>query len=272
MIREFIREPSTGGRWQPVSETPWPYDFPPMIHWQNLPSLDGPTGLTDIPADVLALQDRINFSSSNLSKIVRLFAHPQRFGRNLGNTTTMQMGPDDMPVFSGEGAEVVQLPPVGDLTAALEVFRSLRQALFDITRSVDIDSMQDKLGGLTNFALRVLYQDNLAKIATKRELMGDALEEINRRVQILSGMQPIPSTVVWPDFLPASATEATAAAQADLNMGIVSRQTVSTQRGYDWEQEQGRIGEEKQGETNLGAEILRAFEQGSAEGGSNGLA
>ena len=69
-------ESDANGKWTEVGRSEWPYDFPPIVHWQNLPAIGTPYGESDIPYDVLRLQDRINYSASNLSKIVRLFAHP----------------------------------------------------------------------------------------------------------------------------------------------------------------------------------------------------
>jgi len=255
-------ESDANGKWTEVGRSEWPYDFPPIVHWQNLPAIGTPYGESDIPYDVLRLQDRINYSASNLSKIVRLFAHPMRYGKMIGQGDSIQAGPDRMPAFSNPDAEIVQLPPVGDLAAALEVFRSQRQAFFDITRTVDIDSMADKLGALTNFGLRVLYQDNLAKIATKRELMGDALEETNRRLQVLAGMEPVPCVTVWPDFLPENELENAQQDQILNGLQVKSRQTIAEERGLNWESEQARLANEQAQGDNVGAAILRAFEQG----------
>jgi hypothetical protein len=256
-----------GGKWVQVGEQLWPYDFAPMVHWQNLPAIGAPYGESDIPPDVLRLQDRLNFSASNLSKIVRLYAHPMRYGTLLGNLSEMKAGPDDMPNFSDPNAKITQLPPEGDLAAALDVFRAQRQAFFDVTRSVDIDSMADKLGALTNFGLRVLYQDNLAKIGTKRELFGDALEELIRRLQVMAGLEPIAVRSVWPDFLPEDEVGRATYEQTLVDMRVKSRKTAAEDLGLDWEQEQERMDGERAGEDNIGAAILRAFENDQARPG-----
>lgn len=260
---DIIEEiPEGSSRWIETSRSEWPYDFPPIIHWQNLPAIGSPYGESDIPNDILRLQDRINFSGSNLSKLVRLYAHSPRYGKMLGDPKDLKFGPDDMPMYNTPDAEIVQLPPVSDLTGALEVFKSQRQALFDITRSVDIDSMQDKLGSLTNFGLRVLYQDNLSKINTKRELLGDALEEVNRRIQILAGMQPVKSSCIWTDFLPQDEAGLITAEVAKVGASLESKQTAARNLGLDWEKEQERMTGEQSSSTNIGAEILRAFDRG----------
>ena len=66
-----------------------------------------------------------------------------------------------MVTTSDPNALIQNLEMQSDLNSSLNFIRYLRQALFDVSRAVDIDSMADKLGSLTNFGLRVLYQDAL---------------------------------------------------------------------------------------------------------------
>jgi hypothetical protein len=139
----------------------------------------------------------------------------------------------------------------------------LRQTLFDISRTVDISSMADKLGALTNFGLRVLYGDALAKLNTKRELYGDALLEINRRLLALANMDTEPGELVWPEALPSDQREESEVLARDLELRLVSKQTVSGKRGYQWETEMERMEGESAGEDNLGSALLRAFNQGA---------
>ena len=261
-IVDFISDAS--GRWIETGRTPWAYSFAPIVHWQNLPTIDSIYGEPDINADLILLQDRVNFVASNLSKIIRLYAHPMRFAVNMqGNGERLDVGPDQFVKLNGDNADIRQLEQLGDLTGSMEYLRVLRQSMFDRARVVDIDSMQDKLGSLTNFGLKVLYQDNLNLIATKRELFGDALEDLIIRLQQLKNMKAIPAEIVWPDFLPENDAEISAAYQSDLNMGIVSKETISGLRGYDWNAEQERIANDKATGDNVGAAILRAFENGA---------
>jgi hypothetical protein len=159
-----------------------------------------------------------------------------------------------------------------DLSASLSYLDFLIRNLFNISRTADLASIKDKLGSLTNFALRVLFFDGLAKLHTKQELYGEALVEINKRLLILAN---IPETdggvVVWPDAIPTNETEEVAALTFDLNMGLLSKQSASAIRGYDWDDEKHRIDAEReeaqaQGD-NIGAVLLRNFERGNGGGG-----
>ena len=262
-IVDSISMDAWGSRWIEVDRTPWKFNFAPIIHWQNLPTIDSAYGEPDINADLIRLQDRVNFVASNLSKIIRLYAHPMRYAVGFQTADKLDVGPDQLIKLTGADSDIRQLEQLGDLAGSMEYLRMLRQAMFDRARVVDIDSMQDKLGALTNFGLKVLYQDNLNLIATKRELFGDAIEELVICLQVIGNIaDPLPAVCVWPDFLPENDAEISAAYQSDLNMGVVSKETISGLRGYDWEQEQERISNDAAQTDNIGAAILRNFENG----------
>ncbi len=260
-----ISDKSTGGRWRIVSREIWPWEFPQLLHWQNLPLADSVYGLSDI-ADVLSVQDRENFVLSNISKIIRYHAHPKTWGRQIGQTGEAEWGADQMITSDSPTAHIENLEMQSELGSSTQFAESLRQALFDVSRTVDISSMVDKAGQLTNFGLRVLYKDELDKLYTKRELYGDALTEINHRLLVMSGFSGKDANggvVIWPEPLPVSETDQALALKTDKELGIASLETIAAKRGYDWAKEQARIANDKQGETNIGAELLKAFTRGA---------
>lgn len=265
-IANYKSNSMTGGRWVEMYEPQeWPYEFPPIMHWQNLPQAGNVYGLSEI-ANILELQDRINFTASNVSKIIRYHAHPRTWGRNIsaGGKSTMNWGADEMPVFSGDGAQIANLEMQSDLSSSRGYMMELRQALFDISRTVDVTSLADKLGALTNFGLRVLFLDAMAKISTKQEIYGEALSEINHRLLVIGGIDPVDGgDVIWPDTLPQNEIEAMQSDGFDLERGIASKQTIAQRRGYEWEDEKERMGEEQAAGDNVGAAILRAFSGGN---------
>ena len=256
-------------RWEIVQSVSWAYPFPDILHWQNLPVTDSPYGRSDIEG-VLGIQDRYNFVEGNLSKIIRLFAHPQRFAKNLSaqmqvnpktGETEFVVGPDEMPAFQGEG-EIIQLPPVGDLPASIQFKNDLRELMFSIAREVDTSQFKDKVGAITNMGLRMMYKDALEKLGTKRMLYGQAYQELNRRLLVLGGFEPETCIINWPDPLPVNVVEETTALQADMNMGLVSKQTAQEMRGYDAVQEQDRMAGEKSATDNAGGLLLQNFFSG----------
>ena len=260
MVRNY--QAGRNGIWELLSEEEWPYEFAPILHWQNLPLAYSAYGVSDVE-QVIDLQDRINFIASNISKIIRYHAHPKTWGRGAGTSERQSWGADEMVIFGGENAMLDNLEMQSDLASSQQYLLNLRQSLFDITRTVDITSLADKLGALTNFGLRVLFYDSLAKLGTKREIYGEALQEINHRLLVIGGINPSNGgEVVWPETLPIDEREEVAGLQFDLGAGLVSKSTAAQERGYDWETEQERMQDERAGEGSLGELFLRQFEQG----------
>ena len=252
-------------------ELPWEYDFPAVGHWQNLANPYSIYGKKELTDDVIELQNKINYTASNISKVIRYYGHPQRYikgggGFNRDKNGQIETGPDKMPIL-GANTTIEQLSSVERLDSAMEFYTSLRQAFFDIERTVDIDSIQDKLGSLTNFGLRVLYSDAIQKINEKRLLFGEALKEINERLLIIGGFgNTDPGLVIWPDPLPVNESEEIQVLKQEIELGIVSKETASTERGRDWMDEEEKIAAERQAERlaqgNIGAALLGAFTAG----------
>ncbi len=259
----IVEKWESGGRsstWKLLSSTPWPYPFPPIMHCQNLPSLDSPYGLDGFNGS-LDVQDKHNFVESNILKIIRYHAHPKTWGRGIPsgtNTDKVSWGSDEMIKFSSETAQVANLEMQSDLGSSRNVAQDLKQAIFELARVVDIASLKDKIGALTNFGLRVLYGDALSKNATRRELYGDALMELNRRMFLIAGAPDGSNEAVWGSDMPADEKEDAALILQDLAAGILSKETAATKRGYVWKTsedgsitgEQDKIANEKTADDN----------------------
>jgi hypothetical protein len=250
--------------WQSIKpDEVWPYDFPPVVHWKNQPSLNSVYGFSDME-DVRLLQDKMNFGYSNLQKMVRLQAHKQMWGRGI-KKEELVIGPDQMVMLTGnkEQSELGLLDFTADITGSLSYVKEIRQLIADLMREVDVTSILDKIGQLTNFAIHVLFKDSMDKNDVKRQLFGEALLELNRRLLVVSGKsgeQSRPGKIVWHDPLPSNRAEDIQADAALLSNGLVSKQTLSEKYGYDWEVEQERIAQEKGSQDNaIGAALLRSF-------------
>lgn len=266
----FVNSRATGGHWEQAGEVEiWDWPFAPIAHCQNLVDADSPYGQSDI-ADLLDLQDRYNLVESNTSKIIRYHAHPKTWGRgSLAAGKSVSWGPDEIVWLAGEHDQLQNLEMQSDLASSRLFALDLRQALFDIARTVDTQSLADKLGALTNFGLRVLYMDALNKNHTKRELYGELLLEINRRMLVVAGFpeaEQAPGTITWPDPLPVNQAEQAQAMQAELDAKVASRQTWQSALGYDPETEDARIKADTLASANIGGELLKAFTNGNGGG------
>ena len=251
-------------KWEQVDVIKWEYDFPPIVHTKNLPSAGSQYGRADIE-DVLSLQDDYNSAFSNVNKILWYHGHPHLWTNGkvgaLSDWSTekiLQIQSDGIT----KDASLQALQLQGDLGASREFYNDIRRDLMDVSRTTDIETIKDKAGALTNFGLRVLFKDELAKTRTKQLLYGEFITEINRRLLILDNRPVSLGKIQWGDSLPENENEETAALKIDLEMGVVSKETVSMRRGYDWEVEKERIQAEKRGEGNLGGKIITDFLRG----------
>jgi hypothetical protein len=260
MIVNEIQE--SGKPWRVTNKQDWPYNFPNIVHGKNLPSLGTIYGSSDID-DIIGMQDKSNATISYIQKQVRLQQHKQPWGRGIGKDDKLDVGPDSMIQLKNENAEIGVMDFQTDIAGSLAFSKDLRQSIFDVAREVDITSITDKLGALTNFGLRVLYSDSLGKCDTKRLLLGEMLLELNRRLLVLKGWEgeaSRPGECKWNDPLPVNKVELYQGQSELIAMGIVSKQTISEADGFDWEKEQLRISGEKSGGDNaIGAAILKAF-------------
>jgi hypothetical protein len=264
-VTNYIRTRDTSGKWAVMGAPQvWPYSFPPYHHWQNLRNPLGPFGEPDVDLDALVLNDKENMVAGNTLKIIMMQAHPIKYTTGAKLPDGVEGGPDAIWQFTSPDVKVGVLEGANDLTSSQNFFETLRQVMFSSTRTVDINSMADKVGALTNFGLRVLFMDEMNKTRTKRKLIGAGFVELNRRALILAGFSADieGGEPIWQDPLPVNEVEQAQTVQVDLGAGIVSKQTASETRGYDWETEQERMDEESQGEQdNIGAGLLR-FQQG----------
>lgn len=259
---EIVDELMKGySKWVEVGRVFWAHPFAPIVHWQNMPTIDSPYGQPDITGGLMETQDKINAAISWLTKSMRLGADPLRWFRGGQPPAKIET---DKAVFLGLDGEAGQLPPTTDWAGSLAFLQEVRASMNSIARSVDIDSLKDA-GDLTNFRLRVIYQDNAQKIYSKRELFGEALVELNRRLMLMARMEAIPCEVTWPEFMPEDKAEEAAYWQTLQALGVISKQTLAEKLGLDHEQEQERMGAEQEQQDNIGAALLRAFNRGEGE-------
>lgn len=274
IVEHFILNRSTGGQWQPDPDRPpveWPYDFPPIHHWKNLPSLKadkGCYGSTDAEWAVAA-QDKLNFAEGNINKTIRLNAAPPTIGTGITQKPDIATGPGTFTWFSNENAKVYNLPANADIDGSRAFAGDLQSAIFQLMREVPPAVIEQLGSGLTNFVMRVVFSDAIDKNDTKRELYGDALLEVVRRLLILAdfvGPASDPGFIEWGPDLPTNPTEQIEEDKFLLESGLISKQTLAERYDIDWEAEQKLIEQEQSAANansdNIGAAILRNFSRG----------
>lgn len=229
-------------QWKVEKVTPWPYPFPPLVDWQNLPNPGGYYGKNDI-AGAMRLNDALNFILSNTQRIIKHHAAPKTVGigfnadqiipTEVGGLFTINKPRSEVEVFN------LELQSDGSLVKWLAGV--IQAGLWESGGMIDPANVKDSIGQLTNFGLRILFTNAIKRTDKKRLLYAEAFETIIQRALELGG-QPVPETIttIWPDVLPED--EATVnALMAEREGGVISMETYRKLRGYDHAEEVKRL-------------------------------
>lgn len=234
------------GGWFVLDEFPWAHPFSPVVGAQNLPSPNTYYGLADLEPAILNQIDQLHSVASDMRRIIRFHGHPTPVvtGEDPTRIASLKVGIGDLLAFPSPEAKLAQLQ-VAEIESSLKLFTELKTALFEAARIPKVALGDTANAGPTSgVALRTEYEPLIEKTQTKRMTYGCLLVEIAERALALRGYEGWSVTLGWPELL----TDEEASAQSDeaeLRMGIVSRQTIAEKRGYDWSIESQRIEEEK---------------------------
>lgn len=252
-----------------VETEQWAHAYPPIVGCQNRPAPNTFYGRPTLTPAILDLIEQLESVASDMRRIVRLHGHPLVYALGLS--------PDQVQELSVAIGEMIVLPKtqggenpgfgaleVAELTSAFMLYKELKAALFEGTKVPRVAlGDRDKSGALTGVALQIEYAPLVELIDTMRLTYGATLRQVTERILDLRGIPNVRVTLGWPNILPTDEVAATESAEADLRMGIVSKQTIAEKRGYDWEVEQQRLAEQR----DLDATALRkAFDDGGEDG------
>lgn len=245
--------------WQIVAEQEWAFSWAPIVGAQNLIISNEYWGRSDIEASTLQLCGALNFLLSNLTRIVRLHAHPHLWGRGFDAADAL-LGPDDLFVIPSEHGVLDQVVPSADLSQALELYRAVKDVLHEVTRIPEVATGKvGNLGQLSGLALKILYGPLVEKTGTKRLTYGDLLGDVNAHLLELGGHDPAREVhIQWPDMLPDDPGAEGAVLLVDQQLGV-SKATLLERRGYDPAQEAEKSAQEGE---SVGAVALNQFDRG----------
>jgi len=255
--------------WQevPTESAPWPYEFAPIITAQNLPCPNEFWGMSDLEeADI---NDAINFTASNIARILKFHAHPKTIGTGFSPDQLLNTAIDEFWAITDPAAKVFNLEMQSDLTSAYNYLSMLKQMYAKVSGVPDLDPAVVNVGALSGFALRILYGDLIETTQTKRNTYGALLSEINQRVLAVAGIAEYGSVTVanvWQDPLPSNDKEQAETLKIDKENGL-STETYLTRRGYDAEAEmERRKQDQEEQQAQMGTALtdaMRQFDQGS---------
>lgn len=255
--------------WQPL-EAPviWPYDWPPIDHCKNLPAPNQVYGAPDVTDTLIEANNAINFNLSNRQRIDKFHGHPLLFLENFnGDIKELDLSVGSVTGLPSTGTNpvhVVQISPSVDSTATSQLKGEIYDSMLEesATPSIVLGAVSRENGPPSGVALRMRLQPMLQKTETKRKLYEPFLQELIRRLFVLGGFaDDIVVSMIWPELVPIDNLEERQALQIDSTLGVASKETISAKLGYEWEDEQAKIEQEK------AASVQRAQQNVAAMGG-----
>ena len=256
-IQDYFRR-ANRARWEQGARDDWPFPFGPLVEWKNWPAPKSAYGKSDLTH--ARRNDALNFVASNILRIIRFPASPQTIATGVSappeEADQPEIGPDTIIYISQPDAKVHNLEMQSDLASSMNMAYMLRGALYSEARVVDIETHKDRIGQLTNFGLRVLFDDQLKKTNVKRALYGKAIARISAIALALMGHEYQEPEVHWPDPLPVSEAEIAEIQKIDAELGVKSRRTMAEERGLDYDRESARMEREGMDSALMAAENL----------------
>lgn len=194
------------GNWAMIDEPEeWPYDFAPVFHCHNLNLANSAWGMSDLEdADI---NDAINFTASNINRILRFHAHPRTVGTGMEANDLKTTAVDQLWTVPTSDAEIFNLEMQSDLGSSRQHKQDLEEAFHQVTNIPRLDPRSVNLGALSGFALQILNGPLLDKTAVKQLTYGGMLQQINRALLLLGEKEEVTVNNVWPNPLPTADSE-----------------------------------------------------------------
>lgn len=237
MMQAFEKR-GENGKLQPVDDPiEWPYPFAPIVDAQNLPNPNEAYGLSDLPPELIGINESLNFSQSNTAKILKFHAHPKTIVTG-ADAAQVQAAVEDVTCLP-EGADAKLLEMHGDLASSMAFQDNLRSDMDEQSAvpAVALGRIRDlPLGNISGVAIQILYRPLVQKTTIKRRLYGKLIREVCRRVLTVMGVMEydpyLPIEIHWPDLLPVDDMAAAQTAMALDQLGV-SKETLLTRLGFD---------------------------------------
>ncbi len=265
VVGDFKCKDRAKRQWQLIEAWAWPWQWAPIVDGPNIEAGWGYYGLSDLE-DVAGINDGLNFLSSNTMRILKYHAHPKTVGTGMEASDLQETAIDSFWTVPDTDAKITNLEMQSDLQSSMQFLEFLKVGFWTVGRGLDPAVYKDKIGQVTNFALRVLAIRTLHKTGDKRLNYGKALRTVNSRVLEMLGQAPQETILEWVEPLPDDPKEKLERLDMEVAMGVTSRQTASEELGRAWETEQKRIKAESKERASLGKYLMDQFDRGE---GSN---
>lgn len=270
-----------GDDWIRIREEKWPYEFAPIVDWPMKKQPHEFYGRSMLHR-AIGKQDAVNFIASNTGRILKHHAHPLTllFGAsvsekeepNAEGLIPVAANPvggiiDDLP----EEARAQTVEMQSDLASSMNFLNLLRGEFFSDVRVVDTATVQDKLGQITNFGVRMLFSDQIEATEETTTLAGKGLAEVTRRMLAINGtLIEDKLSAVWADPLPVDKLELATAVEKEAKVGVLSDETLIEELGKDPDTEKANKKKEAEDAVDSQVRVLEKMGNMGAVPGARG--
>ena len=221
-ITDYLRA-TDSAFWTPTGQSLWSYPFPPIQHNQNLPNPNEFWGAADVTPDIIALNKALNFTQSNIARILKYHAHPKTWAKGV-RASELDLSVDNIITLPSMQSEIGNLEMHSDLKSSMEFAADLRVSMDELSRvpGAALGRLVDlPRGAISGATIRMLLEALIEKTEAKRLLYGGMIEELCQRLLWLGGFgQGIEVTLHWIDLLPVDDQLAAQAALAYSQVGV----------------------------------------------------
>ena len=241
---------------------PWPHPFAPIQTCPNLPNPFQYFGLTDLPPDIISINEAVILIASCLKKIAWYNGHPLNYTDVGFPGGSIGIDPSKILTLGTLGAKLDTVLARGDIAGLMSIVDMLRSDLDQMSGvpAVALGRLKDlKMGALSGVAEELMYARIIAKTTTKRRLYGWLIRKLCQIHLYFGGFDDNANSakiaIHWPEMLPRDAFQEWQAAVFKDQLGV-SGHTIFSDFGLDWDHEADQKQQEDQ-------KKQVAFQQGS---------
>ena len=261
------RMKGSNSRWEELTRDDWAFPFAPVIDWPNKRVPHQYYGASNFK-NAIQINDAVNFIASNTGRIIKFHAHPRTIGKGMEPDAIQATSIDGLFTIPDASADIFNLEMQSDLGSSMNFLNQLKAEFFAEQRMVDLSTVRDKLGQITNFGVRMVFNEQLENTDEKRRLYGQWLARAYQRLLGVMGTDIEEPEAQWDDPLPVNRLEAVQTAQMEVDLGV-SKQSVFEDIERDYFKEQEKIADE--GTANNDGLVTALTEFGNVGGGQRSL-
>lgn len=197
----------------------WPYQWPPMLHWKNIPSPNQAYGYPLVDDTLIQLNKALAYSMSYRQRIDRLHASPHVYTKNVSFALDIR---DPVWQLPDMDSEVGIIPPKVDSSQQQATGADIYEFMLEYTSTPTVViGRADKERITSGVAQLVRMGAAVRRAETRRVMVEPALVEMCRRLFELGGWgSDYIVNVIWPELIPSDPLTKRNIAMIDYKLGI----------------------------------------------------